>query len=287
LPVVPAIPYLNHSGHSVTVRSDRAIDNFNAMVQRGWELLQFGSPDELRDHAEKLLRSAEALGPEQKSIGLAWVGLAYAEQGRSAEAERALTNCLNLRELLWSDSNQSNPDHAMILTALGGLYVDLRQYDKAEKRLDEAGRIWRSRPGGSQDSDVAVYANNSGMLWYGRGQYSKAEPYLREAVVLLERFAADDDNRLAQARAHLAAALSRLNLHVEADALSAQALTKFKHKLEKQPFIGSELLAVRLLVLRRAKRRHEAKVLEEFARVFQSRIGTRHVVDISALARSR
>ena len=108
---------------------------------------------------------------------------------------------------------------------------------------------------------------------------------MREALGLFQRFAAEDDNRLAQARAHLAAALSWLNHHDEADALSARALTDFRHKLEKHPFVGSELLAVRLLVLRRAKRGREAKVLEGFAREFQSRTGARHVVDITDLAR--
>ena len=255
------------AGESRTTESDRA--------------------DELQHHVEKLLRSAEALGPEQKSISLAWIGLTYAEQGRSVDAERALLTCVNLRELLWGQANQSNLDHARILTALGGVYIDLSQYDKAQQRLDEAGRIWRSSPEGSQDPEVATYLNNAGMLRYGRRQYAEAEPYMREAVALLQKSAADDDHRLAQVRAHLAAILSRLKLNDEADVLSAQAIDSFKHKLEQQPVVGSELLAVRLLVLRRARRRHEAKLVEALAREFQSRTRGRHVVDISALARSR
>jgi tetratricopeptide (TPR) repeat protein len=191
----PHAPDLNDCGDPATGCSNTGIRDFNLLVQHGWELLQSGRPDELRNHAEKLLRSAEALGPEQKSIGLAWLGLTYVEQGRSADAERALVSCVKLRELLWGQANQTNLDHARILTALGGVYIDLSQYDKAQERLDEAGRIWRSAPGGIKDPEVATYLNNSGMLRYGRRQYSEAEPYMREAVVLLQKSAANDDYR--------------------------------------------------------------------------------------------
>jgi tetratricopeptide (TPR) repeat protein len=229
IPLLPRTPDLNESGNPVAGPSAGAISDFNLMVQRGRELLQSGRSEELRQHVEKLLRSAEALGPEQKSIGLAWIGSTYAEQGRSADAERALVSCVKLRELLWGHANQTNPGHARILTVLGGVYIDLGQDHEAEKRLDEAGTIWRSIPGGSQDPGFAAYLNNSGMLRYGRGRYSEAEPYLREAVASLEKAAAGDDQRLAQARAHLALILSRLKLHDEADVLSAKALGDFKH----------------------------------------------------------
>jgi tetratricopeptide (TPR) repeat protein len=188
---------------------------------------------------------------------------------------------------VWGNANQADPNHARILTGLAGVYLELHQYQQAEKRLDEALTIWRRIPESQQDPEFAVYFNNLGMLRYSQGQYSEAARCLREAVTTAEQAVPRDERRLAQSTAFLAGALSRLNLHTEADALSTRALAAFDGRLEQEPIMGSELLWVRAFVLRRAKRGREAKRFEALARELQRQTEAYHVIDVSRMGARR
>jgi tetratricopeptide (TPR) repeat protein len=280
------VPDLTGPGNSTSGGSEASVIKFNEMVEQGWELAQAGRHGELRQHLEKLLRIAEPLGPAAKATTLTWLGFTYAALWRFADAERNLVQCIELRKRLWGSANQSDFRHAGILSVLAGVEVDLGRYSQAEKYLDEAGKIWRSIPDSRKDPKFAVYLNNLGMLRYGRGQYLEAERSLREAVSIFQESTPADDSRQVQAMAHLAGTLSWLNFHIEADGLSAEALARFRNKIEREPLLGSELLSIRALVLRNAKRGREAKSVEALVRDLKRRSGTDHVVDFSQLGRS-
>jgi tetratricopeptide (TPR) repeat protein len=188
-----------------------------------------------------------------------------------------------LRERLWGGANQADLNHGRILTVLAGVETELRLYQQAEKRFEEALRIWNSIPGSQQGPEFGAYLNNLGMLRYGQGKYLEAERCLREAVTIFEQLVPRYERRLAQSMAHLAGTLSRLKLHTEADALSNETLARFRNRLPQDPLLDSELLSVRAFVLRNAKRGREAKQFEALARDLQRKTGALYVTDVSRL----
>lgn len=211
-----------------------------------------------------------------------WVGNAYFELRRLAESERAFVRCLELRDKAWGAGNGRNHKYARILTSLGGVELLRGRYRQAEERFDMAISIWRSIPQGEKDGNFAANLNNIGMLCFKQGRYADAARRFREVVTLFQDSSPADDKRLASARGNLAAALSHLGLHDEADRLSSQALADFSGKLDQEPQLAAELLSIRAVVLRKAKRGREAKDVETRAQEFLRKAGAHHRVDVSA-----
>jgi tetratricopeptide (TPR) repeat protein len=259
------------------------LSEFKSMLQRGRELQASGRHNESRRHFEKVLRTAQAMGPPNESVALEWLGSTYFELRRLAEAQRALIRCLELRNQIWGSRNQSDPHHARILTSLGGVESALHRFRQAEDRFDEALKIWRSVPGAQQSAEFGAYLNNVAMLNYAQGRYSDAVRHLGEVVALWRNSVASDDRRLVQAKSNLAGVLSRLGFHDEADRLSSEALAAFSGKLEQEPIVAAELLSIRSSVLRKAKRKREAQAVEALARDFLRRSELHHRVDVSQL----
>jgi tetratricopeptide (TPR) repeat protein len=257
----------------------------HAMVQRGRELLASGRHQESRRHFEKLARTATQWGPVHESIALEWLGSTYVELRRLTEAERALARCVKLRESLWSVRNRNDPNHARILTSLGGVELALRRFRQAGERLDQARDIWQRIPADRRRDEFATYVNNVALLDYAEGRYSDAAERLRELVGMWQDFFPADDRRLAQAKSNLAGVLSRLGFHDEADRFSSQSLAGFSAKLDQEPLVAAELLSVRSSVLRKAKREREAQRLEDLARDFLRKTELSHRIDISQLGR--
>lgn len=214
-----------------------------------------------------------------------WLGAAYVELRRLAEAQRALVRCLELRNQLWGSRNERDPHHAGILISLGSVELSLHRFRQAEDRFDEAFRIWQRVPGGQQNVEFGAYLNNVAMLNCARGRYSDAARHLREVVALWQDLLRSDDRRLVQAKSNLAGVLSRLGLHDEADRLSSEALADFSGKLEREPVAAVELLSIRSSILRAAKRGRETQHLEALARDLLRKTALQHRVDVSQLSR--
>ena len=265
-------------------QSPAEVTEGRALLQRGRELQGSGHHQDSLRLFEKALRTAEGMGPLSEAIALEWVGSAYLKLGRLAESERALVRCVELRDKVWGTANGRNPNHARILTSLGGVELVLGRYKQAEERFDMALGIWRGVPRRDKDEDFAANLNNIGLLYFTQGRYSDAARRLREAVTLFQDSVPADDQRLAKAKCNLAGVLSRLGLHEEADRLSSQALTGFSGKMDQEPLIAADLLTIRGSVLRKAKRGREAKAVEARARDFLRKAGAHHRVDVSAFA---
>ena len=264
------------------------VREFQALLQRGKELQGNGQHQDSLRYFERALRKGERMGPMSESIAWEWVGTSYFELRRLAESERAFVRCLELRDKVWGVGNGRNHNYARILTSLWGVELLLGRYRQAEERFDMAISIWRSIPQGEKDGNFAANLNNIGMLCFKQGRYADAARWLREVVALFQDSFPADDQRLASARGNLAAALSHLGLHDEADRLSSQALADFNGKLDQEPQLAAELLSIRVVVLRKAKRGREAKAVEARAREFLRKAGAHHRVDVSAFApRSR
>jgi tetratricopeptide (TPR) repeat protein len=255
------------------------------MLLHGRELQEAGRYEESRRQFEKTLRSAQVASPAMEATALEHVGFAYYSLRRFAEAERAFSHCLQLRDQLYGANNQTDPNHARILTSLASVQFAANRFRQAEQALDLAGIIWRNVPASLRNDHYVMYLNNVAVFKYRERRYADAARYLREVMAVWQGSLAGHDARLIRAKGSLADVLSRLGEHEEADRLSAEALRDFSTKFEHEPLIAAELLGVRSIVLRRSRRGREAAPFERLARDFLRKAEVTSRVDVSLLAR--
>ncbi|OGD11228.1 MAG: hypothetical protein A2Y86_08490 [Candidatus Aminicenantes bacterium RBG_13_62_12] len=117
------------------------------------------------------IRELTALTGEKKDFAPAYIYLSqvYGSQGNTADAVKALEAAV-----------AANPDDYSLLTSLGTLLVQSRQYDRAADILEKALTL--------VDFDPAVW-DNLGIVFMRKGDYAKALEYLARAVELDKTFA--------------------------------------------------------------------------------------------------
>jgi tetratricopeptide (TPR) repeat protein len=255
----------------------------DSLLQSGRLLQAAGRHEESRRYFERLLQTATGMGPLSHSVALVWLASAHYEVGRLTEARRALLDSIELRERTWGIRNQSDPHHARILTSLGGLELAVRRYAQAEDWLLRAMAIWERAPDRENDADFVMCLNNLAILDYVRNRDTQAARRLRQVVASWQVSLPPNDRRLVRAQSNLAGVLSRLGRHEEADQFSSEALAAFSQDLAREPIVAVELLSIRRSILRRGKRKREAKVVEAQLREFLQRTDLPHRIDISLL----
>jgi arylsulfatase A-like enzyme/Flp pilus assembly protein TadD len=117
------------------------------------------------------VRELTALAAEKKDFTPAFIYLSqtFASQGRTPDAIKALEAGLS-----------ANPDDYSLLSSLGRLLVQVRQYDRAAEVLGKALAV--------MDFDPAVW-DNLGIAAMRKGEYANALEYLAKAVELDGTFA--------------------------------------------------------------------------------------------------
>ena len=107
-------------------------------------------------------RLAEAAAVLEKAGGWYWLGLAYRDLGRHAEAVRALEKAI-----------AEDGDYPAAYNSLGGVYFEMGDGARAEVALREAVR---------QQPDLAEAQSNLGQVLATSGNYPEAEEHLRAAL---------------------------------------------------------------------------------------------------------
>ncbi|MCC6589744.1 MAG: tetratricopeptide repeat protein [Bryobacterales bacterium] len=256
-------------------------ESFDQQVAYGSQLHKSGRHKDALRYFKKMLRDGAGDERAERMVVLAWLGTVNSDLERWTEAERALLNCLAIRDELWSATNGSDPLHARVLSSLGSVEIKLGKQSQANRHLKAASEIW-ARVGDS-DSQLAAHWNNVAFIALTQKRYTEAAAGFRKAVALFEGDTQPDDRDLARARLNLARALSHLSLHAEADTYSRKALEGFQAGMDREPALAAELISVRCEVLRRAKRGHEAKELSELLNHYLAQTESRHRVDVSTL----
>jgi tetratricopeptide (TPR) repeat protein len=230
---------------------------------------------------------AQRLGPASEALALNWLGAAFMELGRVAEAERVLSSSLTRLEQLRAQGSYDAEAHVKVLTSLAAIDLHLERNRNAEHHLLQALTIWRGVARSQTNEEFAAFLNNLGVLRYRQRRLHDAEQHLREALGIWRESVLPGDPRPPVGMAHLAGILSLLGKNDEADRLSAQALDSFASVVHPNPLIASKLLSIRAQVLRRSKRGREAKALETKARDLLRQNENADVVDLSVLGARR
>jgi tetratricopeptide (TPR) repeat protein len=124
------------------------------------------------------------------------------------------------------------------LNSLGMTYDDLGQYADAEKNYRRALQVIEVRSGMHSVSRAQVLVNFSG-VYFHRGQLTKAETLIREALTIYSDLLPADSMITAVARSCLAQALLQQSHYEEAATVADQALAAFDKKpIERGGYYG-------------------------------------------------
>jgi tetratricopeptide (TPR) repeat protein len=179
--------------------------------------------------------------------------------GRYHEAQWAYAESLRLLQTRSSEKNVPDANEGMVRSALGVVYGRLGSYKEAAELLDGALLIFE-RTVGTRHSDFAIALNNLADVRRMQGRFGEAEILMRRALPIMEETLGPKDRRVIIARANLAWFCARLGRALEADALSGGAVVAMEGQVGPNHSLLAEVLYIRADILKRAKRKAEAKL---------------------------
>jgi serine/threonine-protein kinase len=119
---------------------------------------------------------------------------------------------------------------AKLMDTIGGLYLSIGVYDRAQSLLEDALKL-RRRTLGAEHPDVAESLHHLGALVYEKGDYVRSETLLREALELRRRLLGAEHLHTADSMAGLGRALIALGKFSEAEPVINDALAIRRRQL--------------------------------------------------------
>jgi serine/threonine protein kinase/CHAT domain-containing protein/tetratricopeptide (TPR) repeat protein len=154
-----------------------------------------------------------------------------------SDPEKARGRTVTARELLDRNADRIERElkdrpllQARLMDALGIVYRNLGQYDRAQQLIEEALAI-RERGLGPGHPDVAATAHNLAELWLAKGDEARATLRFRQALDIRRKVFGDRHPDVAQTLAGLAAAEASGGRYAEAKKNYEQAIQLWKDLL--------------------------------------------------------
>ncbi len=142
----------------------------------------------------------------------------------------ARSNTISAKELLDQGAEKVVRDlkdqpvvQAKLLDTIGGLYLSIGVYDRAQTLLEDALKLRRQTPG-AESIDVAESLHHLGEVTYEKGDYANSETLFREALQLRRRLLGTESLNTADSMHGLGRALIVLGKFDEAEPLVSDAL---------------------------------------------------------------
>jgi len=178
-----------------------------------------------RDRANQVAARAEAVTQSLVSV------FEFADPGT------AKGSAITAKELLDQGAEKVVRDlkdqpllQAKLMDAIGGLYLNLGAYDRAQQSLENALKLRRQTPGASQ-IDVAESLHHLGALAYEKGEYGSSEALYREALGLRRKELGAEHLNTADSMAGLGRVLIAQGKFAEAEPLVRDALALRRRQL--------------------------------------------------------
>ena len=134
---------------------------------------------------------------------------------------------------------KDNPDYAIDLSNLAGLYDHIGQYEKAEPLYKQALEI-QKRLLGEDHPDYAMSLNNLAALYGHMGQYEKAESLYRQALAISGRVLGENHPLYSLSLSNLACVLAETGRDAEALDVLAQSVQVEQDNVEQIFSFSSE-----------------------------------------------
>jgi tetratricopeptide (TPR) repeat protein len=230
------------------------------------------------ERANHLLRAEGALARVRAADALEGIGLARAAQGRTADAERAYIDAIEIRE---RDLGADHPSIARPLEKLASLYDDGRfEPERAEPLFRRAVRLLSHAP--EQRIDLARVELALARLLVERGADADAEPLILAALEIERALYGASSPRLVDTLHLLAAVTARRGDPHRAEPLQREALALLGGE-DEPTGAGVRLEAAMADVYRQMNARDLA--LEHYRRALAMRhvIGSAEDVDVASL----
>lgn len=210
----------------------------------------------------------------------------YLEMGLHGKAERLVDPWLRNSGL----ELDANPASVRLLHNLAAIQHRQRNYSRADVLYRHA-LTAAEKTFGPKDREVALLLNNLGLLLVDAGRREEAGDCLERALAIWQAALSPDHPDVARALTNLAAFYCSKRAYAKAEPLFQSALSIAESSLGT----GNRLVAIILFeyaaLLRKTKRKNEAKVLETRAQTIrQSHTGDtleRHTVDFRDLLDSK
>jgi eukaryotic-like serine/threonine-protein kinase len=149
----------------------------------------------------------------------------------------ARSNTITAKELLDQGAEKVVCDlkdqpvvQAKLMDTIGGLYLSIGVYDRAQPLLEGSLKL-RRQTLGSESIDVAESLHNLGALTYEKGDYARSETLYREALQLRRRLLGTESLNTADSIAGLGRVLIALGKFAEAEPLVRDALALRRRQL--------------------------------------------------------
>ncbi len=189
------------------LRGEQSVDyaaSLNNLAVLNKNMGNFNEAEELFTQTLALNEQTSGKNSMPYAITLNNRGVLYQNLGRYSEAEQDLKQCLQIAA---KELNTKSGKYARFQTNLGLLYQQQQKYDEAEAIFQQAIIAMSRNPLKSKKSnpDYAHLLEMKASLYIERGNYSKAEPLLTEAIAIYERKFGADFSGYGLARAHLGA----------------------------------------------------------------------------------
>src|SRR5262245_9702361 len=131
---------------------------------------------------------------------------------------------------------------AKLMDTIGGLYLSIGVYDRAQSLLEDALKL-RRQTLGAENIDVAESLHHLGEVTYEKGDYARSETLFREALQLRRRLLGTESLNTADTMAGLGRALIAQGKFADAEPLVSDALALRRRKLpHEHKDIASSLL---------------------------------------------
>jgi tetratricopeptide (TPR) repeat protein len=150
------------------------------------------------------------------------LGRAIQYQGRFEEASRIFAQALQIAETTYG---ADHPRVGVVLNHMGILALDRRDLDLAQGIFERASRIFERL--GKEHEFHAYQQSNLGAVFFERGQFERAEQYIRPALERLRAGVGENHRLTAMAHLRLARCLSARRRYIEAEPHARQAYKAF------------------------------------------------------------
>jgi tetratricopeptide (TPR) repeat protein len=303
--------------------------SWKELVQSADHLSSQGNFREAETALLNALKAAEAF--VQPDLRLAetqhHLGTVYKELGRLLEAERWYRQSLTTWK---ATAGERDPSLAKPLISLTSLYLENGLHGRAEqvlgrwlrdpiqtidpalsvrllhnfaalqhaqRRYSEAETLYAQALKaaetvfGPQSQEVALLLNNLGMLLADSGKSQEAGAHLERALAIWESALPSNHPDVARALTNLAAFYCSTGKYSTAEPLFHRALSSAENGLGPENPLLAKILAEYAVLLRKTKRKKEAKLFETRARTIRKEHTledlARHTIDLSDLLASK
>lgn len=189
---------------------------------------QFGKAEEF---FKKALDLYEASPPSDRNLSDFYRGLGEFNRERKMYplAEYWLNKSFEIMQRISTDPD--NYLFANFYYKKAAIYLDQREYDKAEPLFDKALKIWQESS--HETDEVGMCYNQMGFLYYEQRYYLRALFFFKKALEILERIAHEIPSNLIRVHSNVASAHNSMGDTYQALSCLTDALRIAEEKLPK------------------------------------------------------